>query len=78
MGMSLMEYAKGAGLNTKRGTIIELFAKANSLLNAMTFETVKGSGVDYDQEASLPGVAFRGSMRSIRQAPGLSIRCTIR
>lgn len=60
MGMSLLEYAKGAGLNTKRGTIIELFAKANSLLNAMTFETVNGSGVDYDQEAALPGVAFRG------------------
>jgi len=60
MGMSLLEYAKGAGLNTKRGTIIELFAKANSLLNAMVFETVQGSGVDYDQEATLPGVAFRG------------------
>jgi len=60
MGMTLLEYAKGAGLNTKRGTIIELFAKANSLLNAMTFETVMGSGVDYDQEATLPGVAFRG------------------
>ena len=60
MGMSLLEYAKGAGLNTKRGTIIELFAKSNSLLNAMTFETVQGSGVDYDQEAALPGVAFRG------------------
>jgi len=60
MGMSLLEYAKGAGLNTKRGTIIELFAKASSILNAMTFETIKGSGVDYDQEAALPGVAFRG------------------
>ena len=60
MGMSLLEYAKTAGLNTKRGTIIELFAKSNSLLNAMTFETVQGSGVDYDQEAALPGVAFRG------------------
>lgn len=60
MGMSLLEYAKGAGLNTKRGTIIELFAKENPILNAMTFETINGSGVDYDQEASLPGVAFRG------------------
>jgi hypothetical protein len=60
MGMSLLEYAKTAGLNTKRGTIIELFAKANPILNAMTFETINGSGVDYDQEAALPGVAFRG------------------
>ncbi|MFA5391886.1 MAG: major capsid protein [Candidatus Omnitrophota bacterium] len=58
--MSLLEYAKGAGLNTKRGTIIELFAKFSPILNAMTFETVQGSGVDYDQEAALPGVAFRG------------------
>jgi hypothetical protein len=60
MGMTLMEYAKGAGLNTKRGTIIELFAKESPILNAMTFETIQGSGVDYDQEAALPGVAFRG------------------
>jgi len=60
MGMSLIEYAKSSGLNTKRGTIIELFAMSNSLLNAMTFETVQGSGVDYDQEAALPGVEFRG------------------
>lgn len=60
MGMTLLEAAKLAGLNTKRGTIIELFAKSNSILNAMTFETISGSGVDYDREASLPGVAFRG------------------
>lgn len=59
MGMTLLEYAKGAGLNTKRGTIIELFAMA-PILGAMAFETVKGTGVDYDQEAALPGVAFRG------------------
>ena len=60
MAMTLLEYAKGAGLNTKRGTIIELFAKSNQILNAMVFESVNGSGVDYDQEAALPGVAFRG------------------
>jgi hypothetical protein len=60
MGISLLEYAKTVGLNTKRGTIIELFAKENPILNAMTFETIQGSGVDYDQEAALPGVAFRG------------------
>jgi hypothetical protein len=59
-GITLLEAAKQAGLNTKRGTIIELFAKSNSILNAMTFETINGSGVDYDQEAALPGVAFRG------------------
>lgn len=60
MGISLLEYAKMAGLNTKRGTIIELFAKSNAILNAMTFETIQGTGIDYDQEAALPGVAFRG------------------
>ena len=76
MGMNLLEYAKTAGLNTKRGTIIELFAKSNSLLNAMTFETVQGSGVDYDQEAALPGVAFRGITKSTPQAQALSIQCT--
>jgi hypothetical protein len=60
MGMSLLEYSKSVGPNTKRGTIIELFAKNNEILNAMTFENVEGSGVDYNLEAALPGVAFRG------------------
>ena len=59
-GITLLEAAKQAGLNTKRGAIIELFAMSNPILNAMTFETINGSGVDYDQEAALPGVAFRG------------------
>ena len=59
MAMTLLEYAKGAGLNTKRGAIIEIFAQ-NPILGAMGFGTINGSGVDYDQEASLPGVALRG------------------
>lgn len=71
MGMTLLEYAKGAGLNTKRGTIIELFAMSNQLLNAMTFENVNGSGVDYDQEAALPGVAFRGINESYTASAGV-------
>jgi hypothetical protein len=60
MGMSLLEYSKTVGQNTKRGTVIELFAKANPILDNMTFSNVNGSGVDYDLEAALPGVAFRG------------------
>ena len=59
MAMSLLEYAKGAGLNTKLGSIIEIFAM-NPILGAMGFESINGSGVDYDQEATLPGVALRG------------------
>lgn len=58
--MSLLEYSKLVGPNTKRGTIIELFAKSNDLLNAMGFTNINGSGIDYDLEAALPGVAFRG------------------
>lgn len=60
MGISLLEAAKVAGQNTKRGAIIELFAASHPILNAMTFTNIAGTGIDYDQEATLPGVAFRG------------------
>ena len=60
MGMTMLEASKLAGPNTKRGAIIEIFAKASPILNAMEFNNITGTGVDYDQEAALPGVAFRG------------------
>jgi len=60
MGLSLLEASKLAGPNTARGTIIEIFAKSSAILNAMTFTNIQGTGIDYDQEAALPGVAFRG------------------
>ena len=69
--IQLMEYAKGAGLNTKLGTIIELFAKSNDIMNAMVFENINGSGVDYDQEAALPGVAFRGINEEYTSSAGV-------
>ena len=69
--ITLMEYAKSLGLNTKRGTIIELFAKSNDILNAKRFENINGSGVDYDQEATLPGVAFRGINEEYTSSAGV-------
>jgi hypothetical protein len=70
-GITLLEAAKLAGLNTKRGAIIELFAMSNPILNAMTFETINGSGIDYDIEAALPGVAFRGINEEYTASPGV-------
>jgi len=69
--IGLLEYAKDVGLNTKRGTIIELFAKSNEVVNAMVFENIMGSGVDYDQEATLPGVAFRGINEEYTSSAGV-------
>jgi hypothetical protein len=60
MGMTLLEASKLAGPNTKRGAIIEIFAKSSPLLAAVQFNSIQGTGVDYDQEGALPGVAFRG------------------
>lgn len=60
MALTLVEAAKVAGQNTKRGTIIEIFAQANDVLAALPFMDITGTGYDYNREATLPGIGFRG------------------
>ena len=70
MGLTLVEAAKLVD-NPKRQAIIEIFAKSNDILGAIPFDDVPGSGVDYNREGTLPGVAFRGINGSYTASTGV-------
>jgi hypothetical protein len=62
MSLTLREASKEAFDNgeTLRAAIIKQFAEQSDVLNAMPFMNISGNAYRYNQEASLPGIAFRG------------------
>lgn len=56
--MNLVEYAKGLPDSLDRA-VIEIYAKTSDVLAVMPFKTVAGP-YQYQQEATLGGIAFRG------------------
>ncbi len=60
--ITLLEAAKAAfnGGETKRAGVIATFARASAWLANLTFRSIPGNAYSYNQEAVLPGIAFRG------------------
>jgi len=56
--ITLVEYAKGS-TNTLVQGVIETFATGSPVLGKLAFRTVSGGAIQYLQESSLPGIAFR-------------------
>ena len=71
MAMTLIEAAKQVDADIKRAAIIDLFSKNSDILRVLPFENINGSGVDYDQEATLPGVGFRGVNQAYSEDVGV-------
>lgn len=59
MAMTLIEHAK-TEQNVLKVGVIETFAKTSPVLELMPFETIEGGAFEYNQEETLPGIAFRG------------------
>jgi len=57
--------------DTKRAAVIEMFAESSDILDAMPFIDIMGNAYKYDQEATLPGVAFRGVNESYTASTGI-------
>lgn len=59
--ITLVEAAKIALFNgeTKRAGIIATFARASAWLGNLPFRTIPGNSYAYNQEGTLPGIAFR-------------------
>jgi hypothetical protein len=71
--LSLIEAMKVA-LNrgeTKRAGVIATFARASSLMARLPFKNIPGNSYAYDQEGTLPGVAFRGINEAYTQSVGI-------
>jgi hypothetical protein len=75
MALTLREASKEAFDNgeTLRAAIIKQFAEQSDILDAMPFMNISGNAYRYNQEASLPGIAFRGVNEATRPRPASSI-----
>jgi hypothetical protein len=71
--ISMMEAAKLALNNgeTKRAGVIATFARASAWLANLPFADIPGNSYAYDQEAVLPGIAFRGLNEAYISSAGI-------
>lgn len=70
MALTLIEYAKTETDELKRG-VIETFASTNPVLEMLPFKDIDGNSYAYNQEESLPGIAFRGVNESYTESTGI-------
>jgi hypothetical protein len=73
MSLTLVEAAKLAATNgqTKRSAVIAMFARASQWLASIPFMDIPGNAYGYNQEGTLPAVAFRGVNESYTESTGI-------
>lgn len=71
MALTLLEASKINKGDVVRSSIIEMFARNADLLRVMPFMDVPGGAYAYNQEGSLPGVAFRGFNEAYSESVGV-------
>lgn len=73
MPLTLVEAAKLSATNgeTKRASVIAMFAQESSLLAAIPYTNIAGNSYAYSREGSLPGVAFRGVNEAYTESVGV-------
>ena len=71
MAMTLLEASKRASGDVKRQAVIEMFAEASALVNALVWDDIPGGSLTYNFEGELPGVAFRGFNEGYDESVGV-------
>lgn len=73
MSVTLIEAAKNALANgeTKRAGVIATFAKASLWLANLPAKNIPGNSYAYNQEKTLPGIAFRGVNEGYTESAGV-------
>lgn len=71
MAMTLLEASKLMSGDVVRAGVIEMFAMNSDLLRVLPFQDVPGGSYHYNQEGSLPGVAFRGVNEAYSESVGI-------
>ncbi|NEA63934.1 major capsid protein [Streptomyces sp. SID12488] len=69
MALSLAESAKLSSTNLQRG-VIELFVQESSILDRIPLMPIEGNSYSYNEEATLPGVAFRSVNEAYTESTG--------
>lgn len=70
MSLTLLEAAKLVQDPLKRG-VIEIFPRVSPVLERLPFFSVNGQAYKYNQEQTLPGIAFRGINQSYTESTGI-------
>jgi hypothetical protein len=70
MSLTLLEAAKLVQDPLKRG-VIEIFPRVSPVLERLPFFNVNGQAYKYNQEETLPGIAFRGINESYNESTGI-------
>ncbi|MBT8411471.1 MAG: hypothetical protein KJP02_06725 [Octadecabacter sp.] len=71
MAITLVEASKLNPGDVVRNAVIEMFARTSDLLRVMPFMAVPGGSYHYNQEGTLPGVAFRGVNEAYAESAGV-------
>jgi len=71
MAITLVEASKLNPGDVVRNAVIEMFARSSDILRVMPFEDIPGGSYHYNQEGSLPGVAFRGVNEGYTESAGV-------
>ena len=71
MALTLLEASKLHTGDVVRSAVIEMFARSGDLMNAMQWTDIPGGSYHYNQEGSLPGVAFRGVNEAFAESVGI-------
>ena len=70
MAHTLIEYAKGTQDPILAG-VIETFARASGIMDALPFKDIQGNALAYNQESVLPGIGFRSLNEAYAEAVGV-------
>lgn len=71
MAMTLLEASKLNKGDVVRSAVIEMFAANSDILRVLPFMDIPGGSYHYNQEGSLPGVAFRGINEAYNESVGI-------
>lgn len=71
MAITLVEASKLNSGDVVRSAVIEMFARSSDILRVMPFINVPGGSYHYNQEGTLPGVAFRGVNEAYAESAGI-------
>ncbi len=71
MALTLIEAAKrGQGTEVQKA-VVQIYALSSPILTVMPFRTIPGNALRYNQEKTLPGVAFRGINEGFTASTGI-------
>lgn len=71
MPITLVEASKLNSGDVVRSAVIEMFARSSDVLRVLPFTDIPGGSYHYNQEGSLPGVAFRGVNEAYAESAGV-------